>query len=210
MCCRILCCCQMLQDELSLKVLLWSQVVDLFAPATPAPAATAAEVQHKPLAAASSSNNSSLLGTLGARMGSSRSGISSRQVSSAAAEAAAEAGAACTAEAAVALLKGVDILLVDVPSELPLMYSVSEVVFVGNSLLEGCGGHNLAEAAVAGCAVLVGEHAGHFNTMADELNQAAVRMGRCLLIAARAIACNNAVLSYDTADLILHCHVFAY
>jgi hypothetical protein len=41
-------------------------------------------------------------------------------------------------------------------------------------LLEGSTGHNLAEAAVAGCAVLVGEHAGHFNQMADELNQAAV------------------------------------
>jgi hypothetical protein len=55
-----------------------------------------------------------------------------------------------------------------------LVYSVSEVAFIGNSLLEGCSGHNLAEAAVAGCAVLVGEHAGHFSTMADELNQAAV------------------------------------
>jgi len=54
--------------------------------------------------------------------------------------------------------------------------SVSEVAFIGSSLLEGCSGHNLAEAAVAGCAVLVGEHAGHFNTMADELNQAAVRL----------------------------------
>jgi 3-deoxy-D-manno-octulosonic-acid transferase len=51
---------------------------------------------------------------------------------------------------------------------------VSEVAFVGSSLLEGCSGHNLAEAAVAGCAVLMGEHAGHFGTMADELNQAAV------------------------------------
>jgi 3-deoxy-D-manno-octulosonic-acid transferase len=55
--------------------------------------------------------------------------------------------------------------------------SVAEVAFIGNSLLEGCGGHNLAEAAVAGCAVLIGEHAGHFNTMADELNQAAVSCG---------------------------------
>lgn len=54
--------------------------------------------------------------------------------------------------------------------------SVSEVAFIGSSLLEGCSGHNLAEAAVAGCAVLVGEHAGHFNTMADELNQAAVSL----------------------------------
>jgi 3-deoxy-D-manno-octulosonic-acid transferase len=51
---------------------------------------------------------------------------------------------------------------------------VSEVAFIGSSLLEGCSGHNLAEDAVAGCAVLVGEHAGHFSTMADELNQAAV------------------------------------
>jgi 3-deoxy-D-manno-octulosonic-acid transferase len=55
--------------------------------------------------------------------------------------------------------------------------SVSEVAFIGSSLLEGCSGHNLAEAAVAGCAVLVGEHAGHFSTMADELNQAAVSCG---------------------------------
>eukprot|EP00775_Hariotina_reticulata_P009725 gene9724-9884_t len=70
--------------------------------------------------------------------------------------------------------EGLDVLLVDVHADLPLLYSVAEIAFIGNSLLEGCGGHNLAEAAVAGCAVLVGEHAGHFNTMADELNQAAV------------------------------------
>jgi hypothetical protein len=150
----------MLEEELSLKVLLWSQVVDIIAPATPAAPATASAAAQKP-----SSNSSSVLGRLDAR----RHGSSSP-----AADAAAEAGAACTAEAAAALLNGVDVLLVDVPSELPLMYSVSEVAFVGNSLLEGFGGHNLAEAAVAGCAVLVGEHAGHFNTMADELNQAAV------------------------------------
>jgi hypothetical protein len=160
---------QMLEEELSLKVLLWSQVVDIIAPATPAPAAApAAGTTQKP-SSSSTSSSSGLLGRLDARMGASRLGSSSPE-----ADAAAEAGAACTAEAAAALLKGVDVLLVDVPSELPLMYSVSEVAFVGNSLLEGCGGHNLAEAAVAGCAVLVGEHAGHFNTMADELNQAAV------------------------------------
>jgi hypothetical protein len=56
------------------------------------------------------------------------------------------------------------------PAPLPPA-SVSEIAFIGNSLYEGCGGHNLAEAAVAGCAVLVGEHAGHFGQMADELNQ---------------------------------------
>lgn len=56
----------------------------------------------------------------------------------------------------------------------PALNSVSEVAFIGNSLFEGSSGHNLAEAAVAGCAVLVGEHAGHFGQMADELNQVCV------------------------------------
>jgi len=49
--------------------------------------------------------------------------------------------------------------------------SVCEIAFIGNSLLEGSGGHNLAEAAVAGCAVVVGEHGGAFSQMAEELNQ---------------------------------------
>lgn len=50
--------------------------------------------------------------------------------------------------------------------ELPLLYAVCEIAFVGGSLLEGQEGHNLAEAAVTGCAVLVGRHAGQFNRMA--------------------------------------------
>lgn len=66
---------------------------------------------------------------------------------------------------------GVDVVVVDLIADLPLLYSVSEIAFIGNSLAEGGSGHNLAEAAVAGCAVMVGEHAGHFNQMADELNQ---------------------------------------
>ena len=71
-------------------------------------------------------------------------------------------------------LDAVDLLVVAAPAELPLVYCACEIAFVGNSLLPGApppGGHNLAEAAVAGCAVLVGEHAGAFAQMADELNQ---------------------------------------
>ncbi|CAD7697115.1 unnamed protein product [Ostreobium quekettii] len=68
----------------------------------------------------------------------------------------------------------VDVFVVDLVGELPLLYAISEIAFVGGSLMEGSSGHNLAEAAVAGCAVVVGMHAGHFNRMADELNQAAL------------------------------------
>ncbi|GMH33462.1 hypothetical protein BSKO_01296 [Bryopsis sp. KO-2023] len=68
----------------------------------------------------------------------------------------------------------VDIFLVDDVGELPLLYAVSEIAFVGGSLLEGQEGHNLAEPAVSGCAVIVGKHAGQFNRMADELNEAAI------------------------------------
>lgn len=154
---------------MALKVLLWSQVVDVIAPAAAA----------QPAAAHSSKRSSgSVVGSLfTAITGSSSRGSSSARpgaLPAATSSSRADAADTANAEAAASLLKGVDVLLVDVLSDLPLMYSVAEVAFVGNSLLEGCGGHNLAEAAVAGCAVLVGEHAGHFNTMADELNQAAV------------------------------------
>jgi len=67
-------------------------------------------------------------------------------------------------------LAGTDVLLVDAVGELPLLFAVAEIVFVGGSMFEGSKGHNLAEAAVAACAVLVGPYAGHFSQMADELN----------------------------------------
>eukprot|EP00873_Tetraselmis_striata_P002563 jgi/Tetstr1/422827/TSEL_013618.t1 len=70
-------------------------------------------------------------------------------------------------------LRQADVLLVDMVGELPLLFSVSEVAFIGGSLFDGSRGHNLAEAAVAGCAVLVGPYAGHFSQMAEELNHAA-------------------------------------
>lgn len=62
--------------------------------------------------------------------------------------------------------ENMDVMVVGDVGELPLLYAVSEIAFVGGSLLEGQEGHNLAEAAVTGCAVLVGKHAGQFNRMA--------------------------------------------
>lgn len=41
-----------------------------------------------------------------------------------------------------------------------LTCSVCGITVMGNSLVEGCTGHSLAEAAVAGTALLVGPHAG--------------------------------------------------
>jgi 3-deoxy-D-manno-octulosonic-acid transferase len=40
--------------------------------------------------------------------------------------------------------------------ELKEFYSLAPVAFVGGSLVEGLSGHNLAEAAAAGCVVLTG------------------------------------------------------
>ncbi|KAK9824303.1 hypothetical protein WJX72_009288 [[Myrmecia] bisecta] len=67
-----------------------------------------------------------------------------------------------------------DVLILDNLADMPLLYAVSEIAFIGWSLEENGSGHNLAEAAISGCAVVVGAHAGHYNHMADELNHAAV------------------------------------
>lgn len=52
--------------------------------------------------------------------------------------------------------------------ELKMFYHASWVAFVGGSLLKGLGGHNLAEAAAAGCAVITGPHIGHFSQMVSD------------------------------------------
>ena len=76
-----------------------------------------------------------------------------------------------------------DILLVNDPAVLPLLYSACETVLVGGTLLEppssasrpfvdSC--ESLASPAVAGCTVLVGSHGGAISAMAEDLNLAAV------------------------------------
>lgn len=64
---------------------------------------------------------------------------------------------------------GADVYVVDAFGMLPQLYAVAGVAFVGNSLFPGGRGHNLAEAAAAGCVVLSGPRLGPFATMAEQL-----------------------------------------
>jgi 3-deoxy-D-manno-octulosonic-acid transferase len=65
----------------------------------------------------------------------------------------------------------VDIYLADTFGELGLFYSLSEIAFVGGSLVDK-GGHNPFEAARLDCAVLFGPHTANCAAMADALTQA--------------------------------------
>jgi hypothetical protein len=53
-------------------------------------------------------------------------------------------------------------------------HSVCELVLMGNSLADSSSGHNLSEAAVAGCAIVMGPYGPAGGHMAEELNSAAV------------------------------------
>ncbi|KAK9058826.1 hypothetical protein SSX86_023669 [Deinandra increscens subsp. villosa] len=49
--------------------------------------------------------------------------------------------------------------------ELKQFYRLTPIAVVGGSFLAGFTGHNISEAAAAGCAVLTGQHVGHFSNM---------------------------------------------
>ncbi len=56
---------------------------------------------------------------------------------------------------------GQDIYLADTLGELGLFYRLTEIAFVGGSLVKG-GGHNPIEPAQLGCALVMGPHTGNF------------------------------------------------
>jgi len=64
--------------------------------------------------------------------------------------------------------KKVEIILLDTMGELENLYSISEVAFVGGSLVP-TGGHNILEPASYGVPVLFGPHIDNFKTAADLL-----------------------------------------
>ncbi len=64
-----------------------------------------------------------------------------------------------------------DVFVVDTIGELGLCYRVTEIAFVGGSLIPQ-GGHNALEAARLGCAVLHGPEMANFETMAATLRRA--------------------------------------
>ncbi|KAK2987899.1 hypothetical protein RJ640_003166 [Escallonia rubra] len=55
--------------------------------------------------------------------------------------------------------------------ELSYFYRLTPIAVIGGSFLPGLTGHNISEAAAAGCAVLTGRHLGHFAHMALEMQR---------------------------------------
>ncbi|XP_077235888.1 KDO transferase A isoform X2 [Tasmannia lanceolata] len=55
--------------------------------------------------------------------------------------------------------------------ELRGLYRLTAITVIGGSFLPGLAGHNISEAAAAGCAVLTGPHVGHFSHMVLEMQQ---------------------------------------
>jgi 3-deoxy-D-manno-octulosonic-acid transferase len=64
-----------------------------------------------------------------------------------------------------------DVLLVDTLGDLPGLYQLARVAFVGGSLVNA-GGHNVLEPAATGVAVLFGPHTEHFRAPAEALERA--------------------------------------
>ncbi|KAM7263462.1 hypothetical protein ACFE04_001145 [Oxalis oulophora] len=69
------------------------------------------------------------------------------------------------------LLAGATVYVVDTLGELRYLYRLSPIAVVGGSFLPGLAGHNIAEAAAAGCAILTGYQVGHFSHMIQEMKQ---------------------------------------
>ncbi|CAH8269946.1 unnamed protein product [Arabidopsis lyrata] len=64
-----------------------------------------------------------------------------------------------------------NIYVVDTLGELRELYSVAPIAVIGGSFIPGLTGHNLSEAAAAGCAVITGCHVGHFSHMVKAMQQ---------------------------------------
>jgi 3-deoxy-D-manno-octulosonic-acid transferase len=64
-----------------------------------------------------------------------------------------------------------EVILLDTIGELPSIYSLATVVFVGGSIVDR-GGHNVLEPAAHGVAVVTGAHTHNFHVIVDLLNEA--------------------------------------
>ena len=65
----------------------------------------------------------------------------------------------------------VDVILLDTIGELPAVYSLASVVFVGGSIVDR-GGHNVLEPASTGACVVTGYHTHNFQAITALLNEA--------------------------------------
>ena len=64
-----------------------------------------------------------------------------------------------------------DVVLLDTIGELPAVYSLAEIVFVGGSIVDR-GGHNVLEPAAVGTAVVTGAHTHNFHAIVSKMEQA--------------------------------------
>ena len=64
-----------------------------------------------------------------------------------------------------------DVYLADTIGELGLFYRLSDIAFIGGSIVEGVGGHNMFEAAKLGCAVISGSQTFNFKEMVNSMKQ---------------------------------------
>ena len=64
----------------------------------------------------------------------------------------------------------VDVVLLDTIGELPAVYSLAKIVFVGGSIINR-GGHNVLEPAAAGTCVVTGSYTHNFQAIVELLNE---------------------------------------
>ncbi|KAK4776108.1 hypothetical protein SAY87_024069 [Trapa incisa] len=69
------------------------------------------------------------------------------------------------------LQPGTNIYIVDTLGELRELYRLTPIAVIGGSFFPGLAGHNLSEAAAAGCAILTGFHNGHFSHMVQQMQK---------------------------------------
>ncbi|CAA0830372.1 Probable 3-deoxy-D-manno-octulosonic acid transferase- mitochondrial [Striga hermonthica] len=63
------------------------------------------------------------------------------------------------------------VYVVDSLGELRNFYGSTPIAVIGGSFVQGSAGHNISEAAAAGCAILTGHHVGHFSHMVAEMQR---------------------------------------
>ncbi|XP_021810945.1 probable 3-deoxy-D-manno-octulosonic acid transferase, mitochondrial isoform X1 [Prunus avium] len=69
------------------------------------------------------------------------------------------------------LVGDTNLYVVDTLGELKHLYRLTPVAVIGGSFLPNLSGHNISEAAAAGCAVLTGPYVGHFSRMVLEMQR---------------------------------------
>ncbi|KAH0721690.1 hypothetical protein KY284_006720 [Solanum tuberosum] len=69
------------------------------------------------------------------------------------------------------LMPGTNIYVVDTLGELQKFYRLTPIAVIGGSFLPGSAGHNISEAAAAGCAILTGPYIGHFSHMTTQMQR---------------------------------------